>query len=98
MEIKILLDFGKSLIYIMKRSGPRMEPCGTPVVILIISYSAEVGRVRFICLYSLSRNRIDFNSPLVNHFDFLCLCLLYFTSLPDMCLYVAVTNTSRIFF
>ena len=29
----ILLDFGKSLMYITKRSEPIMEPCGTPVVI-----------------------------------------------------------------
>ena len=33
VKLKILLDFGKSLIYIMKRSGPIIEPCGTPVVI-----------------------------------------------------------------
>ena len=27
------LDFGKSLIYIINNRGPKMEPCGTPVVI-----------------------------------------------------------------
>ena len=27
------LAFGKSLIYIINNSGPKMEPCGTPVVI-----------------------------------------------------------------
>ena len=31
--LNVLLDFGRSLMYITKRSGPIMEPCGTPVVI-----------------------------------------------------------------
>ena len=25
-------EFGKSLIYIKNKSGPKIEPCGTPVV------------------------------------------------------------------
>ena len=30
--LKILQALGKSLIYIIKSSGPSMDPCGTPVV------------------------------------------------------------------
>ena len=30
--LNVLLDFGKSFMYITKRSGPIVEPCGTPVV------------------------------------------------------------------
>ena len=31
--MKRLLDSGKSFLYIRKRSGPKMEPWGTPVTI-----------------------------------------------------------------
>ena len=33
MNLKKLLDSGKSFIYIKNSSGPKMEPCGTPVTI-----------------------------------------------------------------
>ena len=29
-------DVGKSLIYIMNKSGPRMDPWGTPAVIVFV--------------------------------------------------------------
>ena len=50
-------------------------------LMLNISYSLEPGLVNLIFLYKLSLNLIDHNSPLVIHFDFLCLYLLNFTSL-----------------
>ena len=50
-------------------------------LMLNISYSLEPGLVNLIFLYKLSLNLIDRNSPLVIHFDFLCLYLLNFTSL-----------------
>ena len=33
MNLNNLLDSGKSFIYIKNSSGPKMEPCGTPVTI-----------------------------------------------------------------
>ena len=33
MKWKRLLDSGQSFIYIRKRSGPKMEPWGTPVTV-----------------------------------------------------------------
>ena len=33
MNLKKLLDSGKSFTYIKNSSGPKMEPCGTPVTI-----------------------------------------------------------------
>ena len=33
MNLKKLLDSGKSFIYIKNTSGPKMDPCGTPVTI-----------------------------------------------------------------
>ena len=33
MNLKKLLDSGKLFIYIKNSSGPKMEPCGTPVTI-----------------------------------------------------------------
>ena len=48
-------------------------------------------------LRSLSRNFIDLNKPLVNHAIFVCLYLLYFTSLPDICLFLACSTISCIF-
>ena len=53
-------------------------------LILNVSYSIEAGSVNLIFLYRLSLNRIDRSNPLVIHFDFLCLYLLYFTSLLVM--------------
>ena len=50
-------------------------------LILNVSYSLEAGLVNSIFLYSLSLNRMDRSNPFVIHFDFLCLYLLYFTSL-----------------
>ena len=35
--LNVLLDFGKLLMYITKRSGPIMEPCRTTVVIGTVS-------------------------------------------------------------
>ena len=49
--------------------------------ILNVSYSFEAGLVNLIFLYRLSLNRIDRINPLVIHFYFVCLYLLYFTSL-----------------
>ena len=34
MKFKIFEEFGRSLTYIRKRSGPCIDPCGTPQVIL----------------------------------------------------------------
>ena len=33
MKLNILLACAKSLIYIINNRGPRIEPCGMPVVI-----------------------------------------------------------------
>jgi hypothetical protein len=36
MEVLIASDiFDKSLIYIMNKSGPSMDPCGTPFIIVV---------------------------------------------------------------
>ena len=53
-------------------------------LILNVSYSLEAGLLNLIFLYRLSLNRSDRSNPLVIHFDFLCLYLLYFTSLLVM--------------
>ena len=37
IKLKSVLVFTKSLIYVRKRRGPRIDPCGTPVVICSIS-------------------------------------------------------------
>ena len=45
MNLKKLLDSGKSFIYIKNSSGPKMEPCGTPVTIcnVLDASSIEAG-------------------------------------------------------
>ena len=68
--------------------------CSCPVIFKIIlyvlrlifnvSYSLEAGLVNLSFLYRLSLNLIDRSNPLVIHFDFLYLYLLYFTSLLVM--------------
>ena len=45
-------------------------------LIYIISYSLEVGFVNFILLYRLSRNLIEFSSPLPCSFTFICSSLV----------------------
>ena len=32
-KVKMLVAFAKSFMYMMNNSGPKIEPCGTPVVI-----------------------------------------------------------------
>ena len=34
INLNVLLTLGRSFIYIRKSSGPKTEPCGTPVVIV----------------------------------------------------------------
>ena len=48
MKWKRLLDSGKSCIYIMRRSGPKMEPWGTPVTI---------GRVSDLVYFTSAANK-----------------------------------------
>ena len=33
INLNVLLTLGRSLIYIKNNNGPRIDPCGTPVVI-----------------------------------------------------------------
>ena len=63
-----------------------------------ISYFLEVGFVNFIFLYRLSRNLIEFSSPLVIHLYFLYLYLLNFTNLHDICLFFAFSISSCMIF
>ena len=53
-------------------------------LIFNVSYSLEAGLVNLSFLYRLSLNLIDRSNPLVIHFHFVCLYLLYFTSLLVM--------------
>ena len=53
-------------------------------LIVNVSYSLEAGLVNLSFVYRLSLNLIDRSNPLVIDFDFLCLYLLYFTSLLVM--------------
>ena len=53
-------------------------------LIFNVSYSLEAGLLNLIFLYRSFLNRIDRSNPVVIHFDFLCLYLLYFTSLLVM--------------
>ena len=37
MYLNVSHEFGKSCIYIKNKSGPKIEPCGTPVVMGMVS-------------------------------------------------------------
>ena len=52
--------------------------------VLIITCASVFAGVCFMFAYILSRNFIDLIIPLVIHWDFLCLCLLYFTRFEGM--------------
>ena len=67
-------------------------------LIYIILYSLEVGFVNFILFYRLSRNLIEFSSPLFIHLYFVCLYLLNFTNLHDICLFFAFSISSCMIF
>ena len=37
IQLNNFVALGRSLMYIIKSNGPRIDPCGTPVVILRVS-------------------------------------------------------------
>merc|ERR1712240_323425 len=56
LDSDVLIERGKSFIKILKRRGPRMEPCGTPYLI-----GSNVDLLDFIHTDCVLLDRYDFS-------------------------------------
>ena len=59
MQLNSSLAFGKSLMYIMKSSGPRIEPCDTPVVMLSVPDFASLISMYCLRLFRYLLNKFN---------------------------------------
>ena len=78
VNLKKLEHFGKSLINIENKNGPRMEPCGTPQLIVCISDDLPFSKTH--CLLYVKYDSNHFKAiPLAPNFFIFFGSILWFT-------------------